>query len=298
MGNTRSRQAPQAFALEFCIANLLNPSLEQLIKLRESLPNDLSVQQIHQSRILVRTVKAHLDTFGPLLRPRATKRARAQLTWFDSVLAPLRNTDVVLEILLANLALVADHQNDEDRFKIPLIDRLVGQRAQQAEELCEELKGQEAEVLVFAIAGLISAAPLRRKVQMQSSEHQLALVLHCVTIAHAKLLKLAKESLERPSRKHLHEVRIQAKHVRYSCHALKSQGLVVKKSTFMLADRLHPLLGKNQDLAMLESWLKYQETATVGQEHLRTQWLRHLRRERKKIIRTYLHQVLKEVPSL
>ena len=295
MGQPSRSQASRAFSLESCIANLLNPSLERLIKLCEILPHDFSVQQIHQSRILIRTVNAHLDTFGPLLRSRATKQVRTQLSWFDSSLAQLRNTDVILETLPLNLTPAALHNNDEDQFKIDLTNYLMARRDEQARKLCEELKSQRAESLVCAMGGLVSAVPVRRKVQLQSPEQQLALVLHCVSRAHTKLLKLAKKSRESPSQKYLHQVRIQAKHVRYSSHALQSQGLVVKKSTFKLADRLHPLLGRNQDLAMLESLLESQENLSVSEERLRMQWLKHLRRESKKILRQYLHLVQKDL---
>ena len=275
------------FVLETFLTQLLQPSVEQLNVRMINLPTDCSVEQIHQSRVLIRTLRAQLDTFDSLLKQHTTASVTKQLKWLDSLLAPLRNTDVTAELLASQPMHIPDSLHEKENFKAYILQHIIDQREQQVHEVLEKIKGPEVPHLRSELATLISEPPMRMSVVALSTTEQLQLVTQCLNGEKKELLRLAKQTKRNPSRRRLHKVRIQAKQVRYSYVAAQSQSVISDEATITFSGKLHKLLGKHQDVVIVEAWLKDLTLETAAYSHLRRYWLNELKRRRQRIIRKY-----------
>jgi len=292
MANKNMGQVRPATSLESLLVQLLRPSIEELQQRLSLLATDCSVEQIHLSRVLVRTVRACLDTFGSLLRKSPTMATRHELKWLDSILAPLRNDDVTLILLTQSLDNVTSvNHSTADQFTIRLINRLRDQREVHVTALHQQLENSRVHELVAGLLSLASDMPIRKRTLSLSTSEQLDAAIRCLETSRRKLLELAQHSLKKPSRECLHQVRIQAKRVRYLYTADQHHGLASDNATVMLAIQLHKLLGKHQDIAMLEAWLKKQQVTLVNEVSIKTQWLVQLKQERNALRNKYIRLV-------
>jgi CHAD domain-containing protein len=292
MGNKSISQVRADFSLKSILNRLLLPCIEDLKRQLACLTTDCSVNQIHQSRILVRKVRANLDTFESLLRKDLTIGMRDELKWLDSFLAPLRDIDVTLELLTHTLCNANPaHKIAADAFEIRLINRLRKQRNVNVLALQEQLQNSRAHQLNAELSKLVTEIPIRKGLLSLSAIKQLAEVHHCLTTSQDKLLRFAQESIANPSIRILHRVRIQAKRLHYPYSAMQEADLVPASSTVKLATRLHKLLGMHQDLATLEVWLKRQDTVLVSESAVKSQWLSEIKERRNELKNTYLYIV-------
>ena len=276
------------FDVEVFLHQLFLPSVVHLTELLASMPSDNAVEEIHQSRVLIRTLRAYLDVFSPLLRNSATRAVLKDLKWLDALLAPLRNTDVSSALLTHNLKSETVMKDATDTFSLRLIHRLLEDRKVDIKSLCHQLEGRRADKLIAELAELVSAAPIRKQFLSLCSSDQLSLLTQCLDASRLRMFKLTNQSLKNPSPSHLHKLRIQAKHVHYSYGAAHSQGLIADKEVVKLAEFLHRLLGKYQDLVTLEIWLDKQETIFINETSIRKQWLAQLKQDRRKLLHKYM----------
>jgi len=289
MANKKIRQAKAASSPESFLVHLLVPRITELMQRLDALSKDCSVEQVHQSRVLLRTMRTYLDVFRPLLRKSPTLAIGDEMKWLDSLLAPLRNIDVTLEILTnATNAVTAHHDLIADQFKIRLINRLHDQRQVHFRTLYEQLQTRRLRELKVALLRLTDEVPIRKSIGSLTQLQQLNSAIHCLESSREELLVLAERASKNSSSNRLHKVRIQAKRVCYLQTAMQHQGLVSNGPTVKLATQLHKLLGKHQDIVICEVWLRTQETDLVNEASIRTGWLAELEQERKRIRGKYL----------
>jgi len=223
---------------------------------------------------------------------------RHELKWLDSMLGPLRNVDVTLVLLtqsLSNVTSISDSTTDQ--FMIRLIDRLNDQRQVHVDSLHEQLHNGRLLELMAGLSSLATEMPIRKNTLTLTARAQVDAAMSCLEASQHKLLELAQESIKNPSRQGLHQVRIQAKRVRYLYTADQQRNLVSDNTIVVLATELHKLLGKHQDIAMLEAWLKKQETDLVNETLMKSQWLVDLK-YRRAILRNKYLRILDERPAI
>jgi len=194
-----------------------------------------------------------------------------------------------MEILTYSLdTLAAENDVTADQFKIRLINRLHDQRQAHVMTLHEQLQSSRVRELVVELIRLTNELPIRKSIGSLTRHKQLNYAIDCLESSQKSLLVLAEQASKNPSSDRLHKVRIQAKRVRYPHAAVQHAGLVSDNTTVKLATQLHKLLGKHQDIAMCEVWLRKQETDLVNEASIRRQWLGELKQERKTLKSKYL----------
>jgi CHAD domain-containing protein len=289
MANKKIGQAKTDSSPESFLVQLLASRMIELTQRLDALSKDCSVEPVHQSRVLLRTMRTYLDAFGALQGKSPTLSIGDGMKWLDSLLAPIRNIDVTLEILTHSPnALMAHNDVTADRFKIRLINRLHDQRQVHVMTLHEELQSNRMCELEVELLRLSHDLPVRKSIDLLNELQQLNSAIHCLESSQERLLVLAERASKNPSSNRLHKVRIQAKRVCYPQAVLQRQGLVSENTTVKLATKLHKLLGKHQDIAVCEVWLRKQETDLVNEASIRTQWLGELKQERKTLKSKYL----------
>jgi len=279
---------PADFDLQAFLAGMLQPDLKRLAGCLASLRVDCSVEQIHESRVLIRALRSKLDTFGPLLKRFATRTATRQLQWLDSLLSPLRNTDVTSELLADMLLIDSTSSSQETKDFIRFISReLANQRVGHVQALLDQLDEQRGLALRNERAQIVSEPRIRNSVLALRADEQLQLVSGCLRRERKRLLRLAIQAKRHPSRRRLHRVRIQAKQVHYSYQATQAQGVISDIGTITLSRQLHKLLGRHQDAVMVETWLEGIRITSVTNLSERRKLLLTLKRSRNKCFSKY-----------
>ena len=279
--------AAHDFAVKSFLFQLLHPSINELLGRITRLSTDCSVEEIHQTRVLIRVLLAHLGTFGRLLNKQKARDLVRQLKWLDSILAPLRDADVTMGLLLNDLDRVGSSTENTEDLKLVLIHQLTYKREVQAAALPELLLSRRMLRLTSTLRHWTGDLPIRRKVIASSTQCHLILVRKCLKQSRHKLNRMAMKAARSPSRQRLHRVRIQAKTVQYSFAAAKSLGVVNGTKTISFAGKLHKLLGRNQDLTMLTHWLDMQRPTSDIHRGVRRRWLQDIRKERKEAVSRY-----------
>jgi len=280
-------RADPGFSLELFFTHLVSTNIELLLGRLSVLSSDCSIEQIHQSRVLIRTLCAHLDTFGPALSKPITRTTRTQLKRLDDLLAPLRNTDVTLKLLATEFSSSAPPQMQTDELLINLINRLRQQRVEQVGRLCEELELRQTFEIKSDVHHYAHDLPIRTKVSTRTSVYQNDLVHSCLEGALDKLFELIIGRKRHLSNRELHRLRIQAKQVMYSYGAAQTAGIVRDPETIYLCSQLHKLLGRHQDLVMMSSWLSAQDVPSQKFIILRQTWLDQIAQEEQKVYKKY-----------
>ena len=275
------------FSLEAFLANLLQPNINALLETLTRIHADFSIDQIHETRLSIRTIRAHLDTFGSLLRKPETRDFCRQLQWLDSILGPLRDADVTLAILTKDLDYATSYGHDAEELQINLMHKLAEERESLSAGLPELLTGHEALSITSALRYWLSHIPVRGKVLAAQSESHWVLVHDCLKQSLQKLYRRARQAARRPSRRRLHRVRIQAKEVEYSFAAVQSLGFIADTETISLAGELHKLLGKYQDLVMLATWIKKLELTSGKHLLMKRTLLLDTKQQRKRALSRY-----------
>ena len=283
-GNGKARRD---FAMQIFVAELFAENLQTISTRAAGLQYDCSVEPIHQIRVAVRRLRAHLDSFSPILQKQSMDDSKNELKWLDSVLAPVRNCDVMLELLASQRTSARFAKSGVADLKIRLIQELIAQREQQAVALLEQLRCWQDRSITSEQVAVLEQPSVRRSIFTLSSQGQADAIAQCLESELSKMMTLARKSLRHPSPRRLHRVRIQAKQVHYSHEAVKSLINFADEPTIKLAGQLHRLLGGLQDLTMLETWLKTHQLASRSDRAIRKNWFKRLERQRGRIISQY-----------
>jgi CHAD domain-containing protein len=165
---------------------------------------------IHESRVAIRTINAHLNTFAPFLRRKPTSALTAQLDRLNSKLGAIRNTD-------AMIAIVA--QVDNYQVKQALLTRLQIQRLGQELELQKVLDSPRLDLALTALANYALRPPLRRKFLGLTAKKSKAKITAAISHTWVLLFENLDNLPKRPNTKQLHRARITVKQCRYAYEA-------------------------------------------------------------------------------
>lgn len=208
-------------------------------------------ENLHRHRVAARRARASLRVARRYLDPEWRRPLNQALRELGEATGPVRDLDVVLEHLRAEL----DHLDEtEEAAKAAILDRLEQERAAARRRLLEALDGRDYRFLLSRLrvpprlADGVEAVPLEPLAQREFR----------------RLAKLVDRLGKRPGEREIHRLRIALKRARYAAELVAPTGGGRKR---FLADAriLQELLGEHQDAVVAEQRLR---AATV--EDVRT----------------------------
>jgi CHAD domain-containing protein len=209
-------------------------------------------EQVHQARVATRRLRSDLRTFRPLLVTTWDEALREELRWLGGELGAVRDTEVLLGLLQATAADLAD---PDARVADRILARLVQRWEHQRLELLAALRSTRYARLLDRLVDAARAPALVSEADAPAID-----VLPPLAATPWRHLRQAVDALpEYPPDARLHDVRIRAKRCRYAAEAIAP---AVGKSAQDFAKAvagLQDVLGDHQDAVVASSWLR--ETA-------------------------------------
>jgi CHAD domain-containing protein len=229
-------------------------------------------EDLHKFRVATRRIRSLLrSTRGQLDDRGEGERLRAELKWLASVLGEVRDRDVLIEYLVAEL------------------DSLDGAPLGALLELLDEERDQARRELVVALDSARFAelrASLGRPPALREGE-----TLRKAARGEFKRLRKTVEALpEDPADEELHEARIHVKRARYAAEAAGVGGSFVKR-----ARELQEALGEHQDAVVAETSELLARTRGTGRTAFAAGRLVERQRARKERARGAWHPAWKRL---
>lgn len=204
-------------------------------------------EAIHNSRVTIRSINSHLNTFSPFLRRKPTGALLQQLLWLDSKMSAIRDLDVMISMVT---------KVENDLVKQVLITRLQSDRLAQEIKLHKTLASPKLDLCLQNLTNYALRPPVRRKfleLSAKKSEAKItAAISHTWVLLFESLGNLAKQ----PNTKQLHRVRIVTKQCRYAYEAAAESGLLQSPHIQAWTKQLQQRLGHVQDVKTLRRWIK------------------------------------------
>ena len=161
---------------------------------------------VHQLRVCTRRLRSELKIFAPVLKKRSLRRLRRELSWLGGILGRQRDLDVLYDLL----------QSLSDELPLSL-DRSVLKRIDQRRQrekirVRAMLKSKRYRRLISSLCDAVLDPPLRKNASRRAS------VVFGPELEDTlkTLFKAADKFGPAPTNLQLHQVRIMAKHGRYS----------------------------------------------------------------------------------
>lgn len=212
-------------------------------------------EHVHQARVATRRLRSDLRTFRPLLVPSWDEALREELRWLGRELGAVRDTEVLLGLLRANAAELAD---PDARVADRLLGRLVQRWERQRFELLAALRSTRYAELLDRLVEAARAPALVPEADAPAAEVLPALA----RTPWRHLRRAVKELPENPPDARLHEVRIRAKRCRYAAEAIvPAVGRPAQEFGKAVAG-LQDVLGDHQDAVVASAWLRETAAAT------------------------------------
>lgn len=206
----------------------------------EALRSDTAPDVVHRARIATRRLGSALRLGPELFMPGSVDAVRAELGWFRTALAEVRDIDVMLERL-------RDIGADEK-----LIATVYSERSEAVIRLMVVLRDDRTDVLIADLHRLAKCPPT----VTQGDDDAARRFRPVLTRRMRKLERAARALGPSPTPKELHRVRILAKRSRYGCEAsIEVFGEPMRVVSRRLRD-LQDALGELQDGAVLASYLR------------------------------------------
>ena len=257
----RAYQAPDVHVTEIdkratlreFIRQVIAKSVEPLIERQAGVWAGDDPEELHLFRVAARRLRSDLRTFAALLDHSWTVWLRAELAWLGSEVGMGRDTDVMTERLLVQIArLPPDDAASVDRLLQRLADTAVDVRRHVVDALSSER-------FILLLDALVDAA---REPRFGSGSPGLAeraarpLVVDMVGKPWRRLSR-AVDALQPDSPDAaLHAVRIRSKRTRYAIEAVAP---LYGRDARRLAKRIaavQTVLGDHQDTTVAEAWLR------------------------------------------
>ncbi|HEY7003814.1 MAG TPA: CHAD domain-containing protein [Gaiellaceae bacterium] len=219
-------------------------------QLREILAHDPGTrlgtdpEELHDMRVATRRARALLKTTRPLLEPAWTESARAELSWLGGALGAVRDLDVFLERLQAEVA------------QLDPKDRRAGRKVIQAVEI-ERDAAREA--LVAALSSDRYQALLRTLGEGVARPPLLPVDVDLRELAAKQFAKLRKRMSELgpdPSDELVHRARIKAKRARYAAEVVAAGDGKATRRFVKVAKRFQDVAGEHQDAVVADERLR------------------------------------------
>lgn len=241
------------------VRDMLRRNVRALITYDVAVRRD-APDSVHQMRVTARRLRSALKTFGPLLDPEWAISLRAELKWLADSLAGARDNEVLLERLIRDL----------DDLPEPLvigpvrarIEQVVGGDLQAGGG--KALEALRSERYIVLLERLIDGA--WEPMTSPAGEATVGEALPgLVTAAWDQLAKGARRLSKSSATDHdWHQVRIEAKQLRYTCEAVAPMFGKPARELARHAELLQEVLGEHQDAIMAADVLHSMATARAG----------------------------------
>jgi CHAD domain-containing protein len=199
-------------------------------------------ENLHRHRVAARRARASLRATRRYLDPEWRRPLNQALRELGEATGPVRDLDVVLEHLRAELERLDE---TEEAAKAAILDRVEDERAQARRGLLEALDGRDYRFLLSRLRVPPRLADGVESVPLDSLAQQ----------EFRRLAKLVDRLGKRPDEREIHRLRIALKRARYAAELVAPKGGGRKR---FLADAriLQELLGEHQDAVVAEQHLR------------------------------------------
>ena len=224
-------------------------SVDRLIRHDVVVRLDADPEGVHQARVATRRLRSDLRAFGSLVDPVWSEPVREELGWLADMLGGARDTDVMLERIRAFATALPEVERPGGAVVVAALeqaDKEIHAR------LLEAMRSDRYLMLLEALVMAANEPPLVAEALAPAREALPTLVRG----PWKKLRREVKDSGKDPSDDALHQLRIQAKRVRYAAEAVAP---AIGKPAVRFAEaveRLQEVLGAHQDAVIAEEWLR------------------------------------------
>jgi CHAD domain-containing protein len=207
------------------------------------------VEDLHQMRVSVRRMRAALKAARPLLDAEWADGLRAELGWLGRALGPVRDLDVLLLRLRAEVAALPA---DEQEAGAVLVAALEAEREGARADMLHALDAPRYPALLERLADAV-----RLPLPAPSTEQDRPELVDLVRAEVRKLHRAVDRAGPHPPDAVLHELRIRGKRVRYTGELVEpglrgtKPGRAVKRLLAATA-QLQEVLGDHQDACVAE----------------------------------------------
>ncbi|HWC33873.1 MAG TPA: CYTH and CHAD domain-containing protein [Mycobacteriales bacterium] len=256
------------------VRDMLRRDVRRLIALDNSVRRDQE-DAAHQMRVTARRLRSVLKTFKPLLDPQWANSLRRELSWLADSLSTTRDNEVLLARLTRDLdALPEELVVGPVRARLEAI--LKGNLASGRDSVESTLSSERYVVL---LERLVDAGwePFTSPAGERPTGKAIPKLVHA---AWAELVDGVK-ALDRPDHvaEHWHQVRIEAKRLRYSCEAAAPIFGRPAQRLAKIAASLQDSLGENQDAVIAAEFLRATATQRGGSTIAFTLGLLHAKQD-------------------
>lgn len=211
------------------------------------------IEDLHQMRVSVRRMRAALKAARPLLDATWADGLRAELGWLGRALGPVRDLDVMLLRLRAEVAMLPGAEQDAGQV---LVDALAAERVVARSEMLAALDAPRYPALVERIADAVRL-PLPTPTATQAQPELVDLIRREAQ----RMRKAVRKAGANPPDEVLHALRIHGKRVRYTGELVEpalrrtEAGKAVRTLLTATAD-LQEVLGDHQDACVAEQRIR------------------------------------------
>jgi CHAD domain-containing protein len=212
-------------------------------------------EEIHQTRVATRRLRADLRTFRPLLDAAWASELRAELRWLGGELGAVRDRDVLIG-LMRDAA--ADFLETERRAAERLITVLEEERDSARERLLEAMRSDRYVSLLDRLVEASNTPVFRPNATEANAATLVALGARPWKRLRSEVRRLG----DNPDDAALHRVRILTKRSRYAAEAVAPVAGKPARSFAKAAASLQDVLGRAQDASVAGAWLRSKTSRT------------------------------------
>jgi CHAD domain-containing protein len=215
-------------------------------------------EDVHQARVATRRLRSDLRTFRDVVDDAWATGLRTELGWLADLLGAVRDSDVLLERLLAQSASMPEA---DQRAAATLLAALADERAVARAALLAGLESDRYLDLLDALIAGAADAPLTARAQKPAKKAMAKFVRRAVKHVDNAAAALGDE----PADEDLHNLRIRAKRARYAVDAARPVWGDASRALAKAMAGVQGVLGDLQDAVVAEQWLRAREGASVAE---------------------------------
>ena len=209
-------------------------------------------EDVHQARVATRRLRSHLHAFGPLL-DEPTDALRDELHWLGDAFGSVRDADVLLERLEAD---VAELPGDDRAAAERILDRLRTERARDREALLVALRSDRYTALLDRLVAVAHVEDLGPVAGSAGGADDGTVLRDVVRNAWQHLRRAVDALGDPPTDLELHAVRRHAKRARYAAEAVEPLFGASARGFARAAAEIQTVLGEHQDAVVARQWLR------------------------------------------
>jgi CHAD domain-containing protein len=247
----RARSPRRDASLVELITAAITTGVERLLDHDIGVRTSEDPEHVHQARVATRRLRSDLRTFGDVLEPRWTAGVRGELRWLGQALGRVRDADVLALRLRAQ---AAEELSEPDLPGFTELEQRLSQQRQAA--YAELLEALGSDRYIDLIDALTAPPSFRAGAEEELASPASGAVGRFVRGPWKSLRRAVAKLDENPTDQELHQIRINAKRLRYSAEAA---AVAVGKPARRLAKaaaNLQDVLGAHHDAVTAEGWLR------------------------------------------